>query len=555
MKKIQRGRINARIRCIIYFICIFLCLFMAVYIGTHEQEEDSEAYASYVSLPPDTYAKVEDPASPLGIREEYLWELSSQEDRSTCFITYTIHHYTRVYLDEELIYTLDKSDAHRISHGIGGKWVYIPIHLHPEEPLRLRVVSEPVYRNVLHRQPEFYLGDPVSLFRAVRTQDVGNIVISLVGVFAGLCAICFWLAMRFFRRKKLPEICHLGVLMLLLGICRLSGMRSSSILFSVSSTWFSYVSNFSLLLAWITFHFFIDHRYSDYPSSVFDLTKLCSFIIVLILLVLQAFGLAEMRNLLWVVHAGIVFDLLVLGIVSYHRMRASPSRHSRSGFAFGMLLTVGILIDILRLYVSGISRSLFFSYIVFLVYTVYIFAQYLYDLQTEAEHDRLTGLYNRHYWEKLSAQLDKGGQDYALLLIDLDGMKAVNDNFGHSAGDALLIDYSDSLKRAMPMDCITFRLGGDEFLVLIPNADPQRIAYAVESLTRQINAYNSVPGNIRISYSLGTAFSADHANKDTSALFHIADRAMYEVKRTKTVSTAGCSTKEELVKSHFTSFL
>ena len=541
MKKAQNGLINSRIRRTVYLFCVFLCVFMATYIGMYEKEEvHTRAEESYVILPPDEYLCIEDPAAPIGVREEYLWELSAEEGRANVLVFYTIHHYTTVYVNDTLVYSLSKDEDSNYTQGISGRWDYVPFTVCDGETVHLRVVSEPIYENVVHRQPEFYFGSPTAVFRDARTQDIGKMAISLMGLFAGLFAFFFWLTLRVFQKKKLYEIFYLGILLLLLSICRLTGMRSSSILLAYSSALLGYISNFCLLLSWITFHFFLEYRHSDYPIRRFEWSKVACFTIVTALLLLQATGLAELHNLLWIAHAGIVVDLIVVGIASYRRLRENPSTHTKVGFAFGMVVTAAIFLDLIRLYASGVSRSLYFTTIAFLAYAVFIFAQYLRKLQKDAETDRLTGLYNRHYWDTVSLHADNSDQAFGLLLIDLDGMKRVNDSFGHTAGDRVLVEFSRAMELALPKGCEAFRLGGDEFLVFIPFADPQRIAAVTESLERQVDENNRMPGRHRISYSLGAVYSHDYPGKTAAELLHIADGRMYDAKWAKPTSRSHC---------------
>ena len=89
--------------------------------------------------------------------------------------------------------------------------------------------------------------------------------------------------------------------------------------------------------------------------------------------------------------------------------------------------------------------------------------------------DELTGLYNRRYFDRhLSLMLDKAREqerDMAVMLIDMDFFKSVNDNHGHDIGDAVLREYSERLKRNIRGVDLACRFGGEEFVVLMPDPD------------------------------------------------------------------------------------
>ncbi|MFI5909299.1 diguanylate cyclase domain-containing protein [Dactylosporangium sp. NPDC051541] len=146
-------------------------------------------------------------------------------------------------------------------------------------------------------------------------------------------------------------------------------------------------------------------------------------------------------------------------------------------------------------------------------------------LRHEATHDALTGLANRALFaERIAA----AGGAASILIIDLDGFKAVNDTFGHHAGDTLLRAVADRLRRCVrPADTVA-RLGGDEFAVLLPNTS---LGYA-EDLTRLVHERFAEPVHldgalVPIRASIGAA-QGSLANAD--GLLRDADAAMYAVK-------------------------
>jgi diguanylate cyclase (GGDEF)-like protein len=148
-------------------------------------------------------------------------------------------------------------------------------------------------------------------------------------------------------------------------------------------------------------------------------------------------------------------------------------------------------------------------------------------LQWEASHDALTGLENRAGFESDLARHHNG---CALLYIDLDDFKPVNDEHGHHAGDAVLITVARRLEAATrAMDSVA-RIGGDEFAVLIPA--PVDIDLATDIAARIIEAVArpiSVAGHtIVVGASVGLAM--DHGTLDSESLFKRADRALYDAK-------------------------
>ena len=135
-----------------------------------------------------------------------------------------------------------------------------------------------------------------------------------------------------------------------------------------------------------------------------------------------------------------------------------------------------------------------------------------------AQRDALTQLFNR---TTLGPQLSTHAAESAVVLIDLDDFKGYNDAHGHQAGDELLVDFADALRGAVRRDDAVFRLGGDEFLLLLVGADRAAAEQAVQRLRRQWAHSGRTVG-----------FSAGIASGETD-LLRLADEHMYAEKRSR----------------------
>ena len=151
----------------------------------------------------------------------------------------------------------------------------------------------------------------------------------------------------------------------------------------------------------------------------------------------------------------------------------------------------------------------------------------------QAMHDPLTGLPNRaQFDERLRDRLGEDGAGMAVLFLDLDGFKAINDSMGHRAGDVLLEAAAKRLENTVrPGDTIA-RLGGDEFTVLL---DPAESSDAARLVARRLVDVLGDPFTIdgrrcHVSASVGVAFTSDRST-EPDELLHRADAAMYRAKR------------------------
>jgi diguanylate cyclase (GGDEF)-like protein len=156
----------------------------------------------------------------------------------------------------------------------------------------------------------------------------------------------------------------------------------------------------------------------------------------------------------------------------------------------------------------------------------------------QAITDDLTGLGNRrHLIERLQAAIDSAGEErveLALLLVDLDGFKELNDTLGHPAGDEVLRQIGPRLSHILRADDTLARLGGDEFAVVLAPGDEATASAAGLRLRAALERSFEVGGiRIHIDASVGIALFPEHS-RDPQGLLQRADVAMYEAKRMRT---------------------
>jgi diguanylate cyclase (GGDEF)-like protein/PAS domain S-box-containing protein len=155
-----------------------------------------------------------------------------------------------------------------------------------------------------------------------------------------------------------------------------------------------------------------------------------------------------------------------------------------------------------------------------------------------ADHDPLTGLRNRRLFEhdlRLQvARCQRYGEQAAVMVVDLDEFKAINDEHGHKVGDDTLRAIATALARRLRETDVVARLGGDEFAVLLPHADEQGATQVADGLTRVIAACSVDVGDVVVhpSGSVGVAMIGERTVSAEQALVD-ADRAMYAAKRAR----------------------
>jgi diguanylate cyclase (GGDEF)-like protein len=156
------------------------------------------------------------------------------------------------------------------------------------------------------------------------------------------------------------------------------------------------------------------------------------------------------------------------------------------------------------------------------------------EMRFLADHDPLTRLYNRRvFMTEIERELDRAhryGHSFAVVICDLDGFKTINDTQGHLAGDAALQRVAAVLNAGLRTSDRAFRIGGDEFALLLPEA---RMNEASEAVARLEVALGSVPiGGAELRGSFGAAVYPDDGTEATE-LMHVADERLYATKRAR----------------------
>lgn len=220
----------------------------------------------------------------------------------------------------------------------------------------------------------------------------------------------------------------------------------------------------------------------------------------------------------------------------------------------GKILTLGVVVfatitafDLVRYNLClrySLENSLFemtwlplgaFAFVMLLMasYLVYLF-HILEDkaekdvLSTMAYVDSLTGLFNRAKCQQIFGFLDKSTADFAIVSIDLNGLKLANDHYGHAMGDNLLKAFAGVLKQAFAGFGTAIRMGGDEFVAIVRNEHVADIPTAIERmLDLQKNCKVELPLPLESAY--GIAYRSETGG-DADSVYRAADKRMYEMK-------------------------
>lgn len=202
----------------------------------------------------------------------------------------------------------------------------------------------------------------------------------------------------------------------------------------------------------------------------------------------------------------------------------------------GGIVGIGVQADIIKDDMRRLAMESILSTLLNVVGSVKAIYKYTRDLEYYATRDPLTDLYNqRMFWELLGYEIDRGERHnykMSLLVIDLDNFKSINDSHGHAFGDKFLRRLAEELHGALRKGDMLARYGGDEFVVILPEADVEQAGSVCQHiLERAGQLVMDAPdgAKVKATLSIGVAVSPDHAS-NTKDLFMFADNMMYKAK-------------------------
>ena len=145
--------------------------------------------------------------------------------------------------------------------------------------------------------------------------------------------------------------------------------------------------------------------------------------------------------------------------------------------------------------------------------------------------DGLTNIANRSKADKLMEELNSADDDYCILSIDLNGLKDINDKYGHPTGDKYIKEFAKVLSNTFGENDFCARIGGDEFLVIIRDANSKDVNTLIGRMNSALNVMNALYSEYKRSVSVGFAFRHEIKENNSHEVYLMADQRMYENKR------------------------
>lgn len=455
---------------------------------------------------------------------------------------YSIHQNLQVSIDGEAVYTLQWIEGRNpFGKTPGIHWNFIGLtEADIGKTAVIKVTS--AYPDCLEIVPEFYLGDKEAICKKIISEEIQYYFIGIAMILLGIILIAFWIY-AYSGMKKGSNLLFLGTFSIVLAIWMLNELRSTVLLF-YSPLISAYISFISLMLMPIPFLMYAKEFFHNSNAKSWYILCGVSVVQIVVCVILQVLDKKDFRETMISEHLMLV---AVLILVFYYTIREIIS----FGFTRKMKLHLvgicacgtGAALDVTMYYTRQGKIGYMFCAISFLLYiavlgmvamkeTYHILQQGKLAKKYEemAYHDLMTGMYNRTAYEELINSADAKRMPYAIIMFDLNDLKKCNDVHGHNAGDDYIIRCAQIIEEVFGKMGSCYRIGGDEFCVIVPAEMAPYCEKALEKLEAKVREANKKEKEYEIHIAYGTAvFDAalDYELNDTRSR---ADANMYRMK-------------------------
>ena len=514
----------------VYAIVLSLFAAFSVYMLAFEKNEiyNAREYPSFTDFKDYTVSETEDSNAPLGMKKVYRWKLSDVPSDENCLVFYIVHSYADVKIGDNTVYSLTPGKNNRIGKSPSSNWVVVPLTV-LDSFKEVTVTVTPVFESVRNRGIDFKIGTRYAIFVAQLKSDLPKIILSSLCILLGIIMIAAQIYFTAKKRTTLWNMFFLGNFSILLGIWKITDTRFSSIMFGRNTMVLGYITLATLFIVAIPLLIYADELHSEKNHILLRLTAIGTGIVAAAALLCQIFGIAELREILTVCHIMLIIDFLALAVSSF----IFKSREDRdfNTSTFVLILGVGCVSDITYYYIKGNSSGMMITIALFLVYTVYQFGANILNVNKKAYIDPKTKLFNRAGWDDLVEMNISARDRIGMMMFDLNELKRTNDTKGHKVGDDMILNFSAILKEKIGSSEFLCRWGGDEFAVLIKNADREKAEGYITAVRTAVDEYNLSGAEPKIHFACGYALSEDYPTHSWQELLEKADEYMYSDKK------------------------
>lgn len=477
---------------------------------------------------------------------EYSFVLPAENLSGRSIAFHSAHFNIEVLIDDEPVFRLQAGDPDR-NRSSGFNWNFI--QLDPADAGKTMCIRWiPAYSDLIPKDT-IYLGNEIAIYRDVYRENGLRLILAVVILVIGI-ELLVYSACTAGKTDKGPALLPFSIFSILLAGWTILESPLCNLI-SVHPVKSMLLDHYVLMLMPIPFTLFIRHMFTYRDHPLWDFHIILNTGIVLIRTLLQVTSVLDIKQTLWMTHIAIVL-LVVTGVAfTFLDLRLSGMTNRMKLHLLCILFIFVSVVLELALF-QFFHRSSIWGMIGFATYILVVSLDLIRRSQkiaaraqeTELYHklaytDELTGVYNRTaFRHDMDNQIridqesgERAVNPHAVFMFDLNDLKLCNDNFGHENGDRYIRMVSDALTAVFGIDGRCYRIGGDEFCVLMPDAKQVDIDSKLNALRRYIRELNRKGFVVPVSVAAGYAVYDRNIDQTPDDTMKRADAAMYQNKQ------------------------
>lgn len=523
------------------FWTIFVLLFLALFAFFGLNIKKQEVKQGYEILTDYEVTTETDHSAPIRLRQVYTFRLQGVEGAYCGLMFYSAHQNVRIYLEDTCVYSMTADEIDISGRSPGCVWNEVSFS-EEDNGKRVTIVLTPVYKSFINVTPDFYFGDRADIIQDVILSGLPMILLCIILIAFGIVYIMF-LRCGLQRTDAEKTFLMLGYFAVQVGIWKLMDIPAVNLLFPGHPA-FSQVSFMALMLMSVSFILFIKELYSTSDHFVWYFLCFAGFINMAITLLLQYLGIADMRQMLPVTHAIIMATTVTAIVMAVYDVKTGGwNREQKSNIWCLGCYFVGTLLDIMVYYSTNGQNTGLLGMFGPLLYICVLGMSAMRDVKTlmnigikaqkyekMAYHDQLTGLYNRTAFTEHTGNLDFNAEKCIIVVMDLNNLKTCNDKLGHDKGDIYIKECARMIRENFDDIGRCYRMGGDEFHVLITNGDLHLCKQRIQALKDEVAQCDKVGHGFRMGIACGCKMFDRLLDYDINETARRADKVMYQEK-------------------------
>lgn len=520
---------------------LFAILFLYMFTHSDIQITGQKGKESFEILTDYEMIVERDETAPTGIRRFYTFNLNGIEESYCELVFYCIHQNAKVYLEGECVYSMEPNHTPISGRSPGYVWNRLAF-LEEDNGKEVTVEIIPVYRSSNDIVPVLYFGNRYDIARSIIMEALPTLIFSVVVIVVGLIYISFVI---YNNRKTNGEnsLSMLGFLSIQLGMWRISESEAVNLLFPGTPA-LSQLTFVMLMFMCLSLVLYVKELYSTREKFIWYVPCILGVVNMLLTVLLQCLGVADMRQMLPLTHGVMGIIAVITVIMTIYEIRCvGLSVKMKRNIRFLAIGFAGVGMDMVVYYISNGNAPSIFGMMGFLIY---ILVQGVSSMQEIKElvkvginaqkyeqlayHDQLTGLYNRTAYEEYTNSEEFNPENCIVVVLDLNNLKNCNDAFGHDKGDVYIQEAAGIIEKVFGDIGKCYRMGGDEFYVLLPNVSIDMCRQRKDMLQELVEACKEVEDDFRMGIACGFKAYDRSLDRNINETARRADKAMYRHK-------------------------